>query len=169
VRCVAILQARSNSSRLPGKSLLPIAGIPIVQLAAKRAANNGIEVIVATSDEQHDDYLAAIVSMAGISVYRGSLRDPLNRFVRALDEYPEETVVVRLTGDNVFPDGLFISEMLEEFLGRELRYLTSTEPGSGLPYGVSAEIMYLKNGINGYFTRIGRKWKNKNCSSYYLR
>ena len=48
---VVIIQARTNSTRLPGKVLLPISSIPIVVLSAKRAANTEKEVIVVTSNE----------------------------------------------------------------------------------------------------------------------
>ncbi|WP_424604004.1 cytidylyltransferase domain-containing protein, partial [Acinetobacter baumannii] len=55
---VVVLQARTNSSRLPGKVLLHLAGMPVVVLAAKRAGNTGRQVIVATSDERTDDALS---------------------------------------------------------------------------------------------------------------
>ncbi|WP_407484669.1 cytidylyltransferase domain-containing protein [Acinetobacter baumannii] len=38
---VIFIQARTNSSRLPGKSLLTINGLPLVVLSAKRAGNTG--------------------------------------------------------------------------------------------------------------------------------
>ena len=41
MRTVVLIQARTVSTRLPGKALLPIAGYPCVVLAALRAANQG--------------------------------------------------------------------------------------------------------------------------------
>ena len=46
-----------SSSRLPAKVLLPIENIPLVVLAAKRASNTGIEVLVVTSTDVSDDML----------------------------------------------------------------------------------------------------------------
>ena len=54
---IVVIQARTNSSRLPAKVLLPIAGLPIVVLSAKRAANTGLDTIVITSTEESDDIL----------------------------------------------------------------------------------------------------------------
>jgi spore coat polysaccharide biosynthesis protein SpsF len=48
--------------------------------------------------------------------------------------------VVRLTGDNIFPDGGFIDALLKDFADRSLSYLCCGGEGSGLPYGVSAEV-----------------------------
>lgn len=140
LKSIAILQARTNSSRLPGKVLLPVRGIPLVVLAARRAANTGRAVIVATSNEATDDALAALLAEAGVRCYRGSLENTLQRLVGALDGYGDDTLVFRLTADNVFPDGLLLDEMEEEFLRRGLKYLCCNGEKSGLPYGMSAEL-----------------------------
>jgi spore coat polysaccharide biosynthesis protein SpsF len=140
---VVVLQARTNSSRLPGKVLLSIGGMPLIVLASKRAANTGRSVLVVTSDEFSDDALAETLRQNSIEVFRGDLNNTLKRFVDALAGYGDATRVVRLTGDNIIPDGKLIDEMEEFFLDKGLRYLTSSDPMSGLPYGTSCEICYL--------------------------
>jgi len=142
---VAILQARTNSSRLPGKVLLPVSGIPLSVLAAKRASNTGINVIVATSNEYSDDALATTLKINGLEFYRGSLENTLERIVNALDAYEDETLVFRLTADNVFPDGTLLEEIEKDLLKRGLQYICCNGIESGLPYGVSVELTYLKH------------------------
>lgn len=142
---VVVIQARTNSSRLPGKVLLPINGVPLIVCAAKRAANTGLNVMVVTSTEKSDDILCSTLDNFGIRYYRGDLCNTLNRFVSALEAFPDDTVVVRLTGDNVVPDGKYIEDMLEVFHSKGLSYLTSVGQGSGLPYGLSAEVMKLSD------------------------
>lgn len=137
-----LLQARTNSSRLPGKVLLPVCGIPIAVLAALRAGNTGRPVIVVTSLEPTDDALCDLLKHWNIDHYRGELENTLKRFVDALDGLPDNHIVVRLTGDNVFPDGSFIDQLLEDFAARGLSYLCCGGEASGLPYGVSAEVTY---------------------------
>jgi spore coat polysaccharide biosynthesis protein SpsF len=141
---VAILQARTNSSRLPGKVLLPVSGISLVVLAARRAANTGREVIVATSSEETDDALAELLAHAQIQCYRGRLENTLQRFVDALDGYGDDTLVFRLTADNVFPDGALLDEIEADFLRRGLKYLCCNGERSGLPYGMSAELTRVR-------------------------
>ena len=138
---LVIIQARTNSSRLPGKVLLPIAGLPLIVLAARRAANAGANVIVATSNETTDDVLANVLVDAGIQCFRGSLEDALGRIVAALEGYDDATLVFRLTADNVFPDGNLLCEMEEDFLAKGIDYLCCNGVQSGLPYGMSAELM----------------------------
>lgn len=135
-----LLQARTNSSRLPGKVLLPVGGIPLVVLAALRAGNTGHPVCVVTSHEASDDVLCDVLKHWNIDYYRGELENTLKRFVDALDGVPDDHIVVRLTGDNVFPDGAFINELIEDFIARDLSYLGCGGEDSGLPYGVSAEV-----------------------------
>ena len=140
MKAILLLQARTNSSRLPGKVLLPIAGVPLVVLAAKRAANTGHHVIVVTSTEATDDALCETLQKCNVEYFRGALDNTLKRYVDALEQVPDEQVVVRLTGDNVVPDGRFIDEMLEDFAERGLDYLCCSGEASGLPYGVNVEI-----------------------------
>jgi spore coat polysaccharide biosynthesis protein SpsF len=90
---VGVIQARVTSSRLPGKVLLPIRGHPAAVLAAQRAANLGLRVLVATSDHGTDDLLVAILREHGLPVVRGPLEDVLKRFVIATEDLPESTIV----------------------------------------------------------------------------
>jgi spore coat polysaccharide biosynthesis protein SpsF (cytidylyltransferase family)/aryl-alcohol dehydrogenase-like predicted oxidoreductase len=145
VKSVVVLQARTNSSRLPGKVLLPINGVPIVVLAAKRAATTGRDVVVATSNESSDNVLADLLIRHGLACYRGSLENTLERLVDALSGYGGDTMVFRLTADNVFPDGKLLDEIEYDFIRRELNYVCCNGEQSGLPYGVSVELTYLKH------------------------
>jgi aryl-alcohol dehydrogenase-like predicted oxidoreductase/spore coat polysaccharide biosynthesis protein SpsF (cytidylyltransferase family) len=137
---LAVLQCRTSSHRLPAKAHLPVAGIPSVLLAALRASNTGRRVVVATSREHEDDLLATTVQAAGLTCVRGDLHDVLSRFLLALEANHDDQPFFRLSADNVFPDGAFLDEMEEFFLSQDLRYLSSTGPDTGLPYGLSAEI-----------------------------
>ncbi len=145
MNCVVVLQARSNSSRLPGKSFMHFRGLPLVVLAARRAASTGLPVIVAISDDPCDDVLASILTEYGVACARGPLDDVLGRFVRVLADYSDDVTVVRLTGDNLVPDGVLIKEVVEFYLSEGLDYITTTDIESGLPYGVAVEVTQLAN------------------------
>ena len=142
---IYVIQARTNSSRLPAKVLLPINRLPIAVLAAKRASNLGVKTVVLTSNEKTDDHLCAILESNDIAYYRGSLNNTLDRFVNALQGYEDDTIVVRLTADNVVPDGKFISAVVNVFIDSNFKYLSTTGDATGLPYGLSVEVMYLSS------------------------
>lgn len=145
MKSIAILQARTSSSRLPAKVLLPINGVPLAVLAAKRAANTGRNVVVATSCLASDDALAEVIEAHGIVCFRGSLENPLERIVHALREYSDDVVVFRLTADNVFPDGKLLDEIEVAFAEGKHEYLCCTGAEAGLPYGVSVEVTRLRH------------------------
>lgn len=142
---VVVLQARTNSSRLPGKVLLYMVGMPIVVLAAKRAGNTGRSVIVATSDQKTDDALAQVLTKFNVSCFRGNLDNTLSRIVLALENYPDDTKVFRLTADNVIPDGALLDEIERDFVEQNMDYLCCNGQQSGLPYGISVELTKLKH------------------------
>lgn len=143
MNAVVVLQARTNSSRLPAKVMLPLGGMPMVVLAARRAGNTGLRVLVATSTSPDDNALASLLGHYGIECFRGSLDDVLGRFVSALNDLDDQTVVIRLTADNPFPDGALLDEVLEDFRARKLRYLACNGAPCGVPYGLSAEVVEL--------------------------
>jgi spore coat polysaccharide biosynthesis protein SpsF (cytidylyltransferase family) len=136
-----LIQARTNSTRLPAKVLLPVGGLPAVVVAARRAANTGRPVVVATSSVAGDDLLAAILADHGITCFRGDLGNVLKRFVGAIAGLPDDEIIVRLTADNLFPDGDFVDHMVDVYLDSGVAYLTSGTAECGLPYGMSGEVM----------------------------
>jgi len=135
-----VLQARTTSQRLPGKVLLPLGGIPLAILCAKRLGNAGCEVVLATSSDATDDVLAWRAERVGVAVCRGSLDDVLSRFGTAINDLHDDSIVVRATADNPVPDGSFVNAMLEKFRSSDLDFLGTESPADGLPYGLSAEV-----------------------------
>lgn len=110
-----IIAARANSTRLPGKALLPLVGFPMLQFLIKRIKTSKLThtIILATSDLPQDDALAEIAQKEGIEVYRGSLDDVLHRYVEAAKAYDFD-YCLRITGDEPFLDGPTIDYMIEE-------------------------------------------------------
>ena len=58
-KVVLIIQARMGSSRLPGKSMMDLAGAPLVGriLERVRRVNRIDQIVLATSDQKQDDVL----------------------------------------------------------------------------------------------------------------
>jgi len=136
-----ILQARLNSSRLPGKVLLPVGGLPLVVLCARRAMTCGYPLVAVTSDQASDDPLVSVLDEHGIAYERGDLDDVLSRFVMASRDMDDSDLVVRLTGDNPCVDGDFIQDLLTFHVAHGHPYTRTLSPDDGLPYGLSAEII----------------------------
>ena len=139
-KSLVLIQSRLSSSRLPGKVLLPIGDYPMVVLAAKRAANTGLDVRVITSTDQSDDAICEALEKYEIGFFRGSLDNVLKRFNDALVDYDDTVKVFRLTADNVLPDGALLDEMESVFNPARYDILSCDSVKSCMPYGVSAEL-----------------------------
>jgi spore coat polysaccharide biosynthesis protein SpsF (cytidylyltransferase family)/aryl-alcohol dehydrogenase-like predicted oxidoreductase len=139
-RVRVVLQARTSSHRLPGKSLMPVGGLPLAILCARRLGSTGREVVLATSDDPSDDRLAAVAGEHGVRTYRGSLEDVLGRYLGCTSDLQDDDIVVRATADNPVPDGAFVDQLIEAFEAANTPYLGSSSPEDGLPYGLSAEV-----------------------------
>jgi spore coat polysaccharide biosynthesis protein SpsF (cytidylyltransferase family)/aryl-alcohol dehydrogenase-like predicted oxidoreductase len=176
VRTVTIIQARTSSSRLPGKALLPVAGYPSAILAALRAANRGHETILATSDQATDDELARQARSHGLAVFRGPLDDVLGRYYFAASALPDDCAVIRLTADNVVPDGEFVGDLAQAFANADADYVNMDSVLTGLPYGVAGEafsVAALRRAHREAVSAGDREhvgpWIKRNCQSAVCR
>ena len=100
---LAILQARMGSTRLPGKVLKTVAGKTILDHLIDRIspAKEIDQIIVATTTNSEDDAIEQWGKEKGVTVYRGSDWDVLERFYNATSiakAKPEN--VVRICCDN---------------------------------------------------------------------
>jgi spore coat polysaccharide biosynthesis protein SpsF len=142
---LALIQARLGSSRLPGKSMLPLplaaAGDEhtilghVVRRTQRATAVQ--QVLVATTTQPLDDPLAALATRLGIGVFRGDEQDVLGRFSGALAQAGSFNTVVRLTADNPAIDPAFIDAAVAHHLATRADYTYT----SGPPLGTNIEVM----------------------------
>src|ERR1041384_6236327 len=99
-KVVASIEARMASSRLPGKVLADVAGVPAPARLVRRLrlARSLDAIVLATTTSRVDDALADWAGREGISVYRGSEDDVLGRVVGAHDGMGSE-IIVEVCGD----------------------------------------------------------------------
>jgi aryl-alcohol dehydrogenase-like predicted oxidoreductase/spore coat polysaccharide biosynthesis protein SpsF (cytidylyltransferase family) len=95
--------------------------------------------MLAIPEGPEDNNLADVASAYGVNFRRGASEDVLSRFMLAIEDLDDDAVVVRLTGDNPFPDGSFVDFAIETLLERGSEYV-GPEFGEGhFPHGLSAE------------------------------
>jgi spore coat polysaccharide biosynthesis protein SpsF len=129
-----------SSERLPGKVMMPIAGIPMVGILIERLKKANLPIILATSTNNENDELAEYAKALGIAVFRGSETNVLERYYLAAKEVNAQ-IIVRVTADNPLIDGEFIRENVEEYwkTNNERTYLTSGISQT-YPLGMSVEV-----------------------------
>jgi len=124
---IGVVQARTTSSRFPGKVLKPLLGEPMIlrQLERMHRAEMLDLIVVATSDQPSDDDLSTTVTDAGFDLVRGSLDDVLGRFIRVIDEYQPENVV-RFTADCPLMCPSVIDDVVGSFHAGSADYVSNT-------------------------------------------
>lgn len=159
MKILAITQARIGSTRLPGKILKKIKDESILEIHLKRILRSqSITTLkVATTTEPGSQKIDAIASKFGITVYKGSVNNVLERFYyAALPEKPEW--IVRLTSDCPLIDPNVIDQVIHFALSNNLDYASNTlEPT--FPDGMDVEVFK--------FSALKRAVKEANLISEY--
>jgi spore coat polysaccharide biosynthesis protein SpsF len=141
MRPVAIIQARLGSTRLPGKVLLPLGDSTVLDYAVRRCQLSAklADVIIATTENASDDALAEYAKSLGVSVFRGSESDVLERYIGAAIQSQADPIV-RITSDCPLIDPGIIDQAVGEYEATRADYVFI----DGWPRGTGdAEVMPL--------------------------
>jgi spore coat polysaccharide biosynthesis protein SpsF len=135
------LQARFSSSRLPGKVVAEIMGVPMLKLQIERLKKCKLvnEILVLTSLDTSDDVIVELCEKNNIRYFRGSLSDVLSRYEMALKLYPCDHIV-RITGDCPLLDWSVIDLVIKEHLYNDADYTSNVLPET-YPDGLDVEVM----------------------------
>lgn len=140
MKTVAIIQARTGSTRLRGKVLRELHGKPMLahQIERVQRSQRIHTIVVATTTKREDDPVAELARSLDVSVFRGDEHDVLDRFYKAAKEHNAEAIV-RLTGDCPLSDPLIIDHVLTYF-ERATTYLDYTSTPRNYPEGLDCEV-----------------------------
>ena len=156
MHCLAIIQARMSSSRLPKKVMAEISGLPMIKHIYDlcKKCNYVDKVIVATSAEQSDNELYEYCIQNKIDIYRGSLKNVLSRFVEIIDIYNPK-FVVRVTGDCPFIYPTFIDSISETFTSGDTGSNISIKPYINRNTAQHTAQIYFSSAFTGTLTIQG--------------
>ena len=143
MRVVAVVQARTGSSRLPGKIWLPLAGAPLLQrmLERVRAAREIDDLVVATTVDDADQPVRELAARLGVRVHAGHPTDLLDRHLRAVEGMHAD-VVAKVPSDCPLIDPRVIDRVVRFFRANDDRYdfVSNLHPAS-YPDGNDVELM----------------------------
>ncbi len=154
MRVVAIVQARTGSTRLPRKVLADLAGAPVLDRVMARLGRceNLDAVAVATTVESGDDELAEHCAQRGWPVTRGSEQDVLDRYYQAARAHDAEAVA-RITSDCPLIEPRVVDRVVGQFLARQpdVDYVSNVVPTRTYPRGLDTEVFS--------FAALERAWR----------
>ena len=143
LKSLCLIQARMESTRLPGKALIELGGHPVLEWVIKRvkSSKKTTKVVLATTDKSSDDPISELAIRLGIEVFRGSQDDVLGRFADALKRFPAD-VVIRVCADNPFVSGSEIDLLISDYLSNPVEYVFNHQPDGDCDYsdGFGAEL-----------------------------
>lgn len=140
MRTVAVIQARTGSTRLPGKVLLPLLGEPVLTHVVRRVARARRldAVVIATTVEPADDAIEDLARASGWSLVRGSESDLVARYLLAARRHGAE-IVVRVTSDCPLIDPDVVDGVVAALADTGADYASNTLPPRTYPRGLDAE------------------------------
>lgn len=143
LRAVAIIQARTGSTRLPGKVLKDLCGETVLARVVNRARRAKLldEVVVATSTLPADDAIVRECEHLQAACFRGDELDVLDRYYRAGIQFKAD-LIVRVTSDCPLTDPDLIDIHVRRLIARweQLDFVTNMVEQT-YPLGLAVEAM----------------------------
>ena len=120
---LAVIQARMNSTRFPGKVMADLGGVPILKHIIDRVKRSRVDsVIVATSSRPEDHVIHQVAANEGVGAFAGDEHDVLSRYYD-LSRIHKPKWIVRINGDSPLIEPEKIDRLVEK-----------GGPGGGLTY-----------------------------------
>lgn len=164
-----IIQARMGSSRLPGKVLKKIKGIPSLQFQIDRIRQSVLpdKIIVATSTQACDDDIDDLCKELNISCFRGSEDDVLSRYYECAKAFNLKTII-RLTADCPLIDPKIIDETTKAFNEHFVDYCANTVPPetSTWPDGSDVEVFSF-NALEKAFHEAAKENEREHVTFFF--
>jgi spore coat polysaccharide biosynthesis protein SpsF (cytidylyltransferase family) len=119
-----ILQARTGSTRMPEKVILPFyQEQSILDLLLEKVKKLGVPLVLATTVNPSDDRICALAEKHEVPVFRGSENDVLDRFFQAARQFGFSKII-RVCADNPFLDLAGMQILITEFSKSDADYLS---------------------------------------------
>ncbi|MFO1419051.1 MAG: glycosyltransferase family protein [Methylotetracoccus sp.] len=138
-----VVQARTGSTRLPGKVLLDLGGRPVLarMIERLRFVRTPAQIVVATTTDSEDDAIATVARDLGVSVFRGHATDLLDRHYRAAVIFGARAVV-KIPSDCPLIDPAVVDRVLSGFAAGDCDYASNLHPASD-PDGNDVEVIAM--------------------------
>jgi len=129
-----ILQARLDSTRLPGKAMLLLDGKPLLLRVMEALNRIEADLRILACPEDSLSSFAPLASEAGFQIFAGPKEDVLERYCRVIRQFSIERVI-RATGDNPFVFTDAANAINDEAVSLNADYAGY----SGMPVGAGVE------------------------------
>jgi glutamate-1-semialdehyde aminotransferase/spore coat polysaccharide biosynthesis protein SpsF (cytidylyltransferase family) len=139
-KVLAIIQARYNSTRFPGKVVKKINNKTILEILIRRLTRSKhiTKIIVACSNNRKDKAIVTICRKLNVNYFIGSENDVLNRFYQTAKKY-RGINIVRITADCPLIDSNIVDDVISNFFFKNVDYASNVNPPT-FPDGLDVEV-----------------------------
>ncbi len=141
MKTIATVEARMNSSRLPGKVLLEVNGRPLLEYLIERLkkVQSIDDIVLATTINPKDDILEKFALDRNLNFYRGSENDVMGRILETA-QINEANTIIEITGDCPLVDPDIIEQAIRVFKKNNVDYLANNF-FSSYPGGMDTQVI----------------------------
>jgi len=141
IKNFVVIQARMGSERLPGKVLLKLGGITVLEwvIRASKKIKGIDDIVVATTLLKEDRLIEKLCMNKGVKVFKGQNQNILSRFYEAVKKKNPQNVI-RITADCPFLDPEVCNQVLFLHESTNADYTSNTIPVTW-PNGLDCEVL----------------------------
>ncbi len=140
-KVLAIVVARSKSTRLEGKASLKVGSVSSLEHLFKRldiAKSKHFlnDYVLCTTEDSSDDDLSKFAESIGVKVFRGDEENVLKRMMPAISAYPYHSTILRVTGDDILIEPNYLKKTIDYHFKVNADYTDA----KSLPSGTEVEV-----------------------------
>jgi spore coat polysaccharide biosynthesis protein SpsF len=152
-----IIEARSQSKRLPKKILLPLEGMTVLEYLINRlkklSKQINANIIVATTINKEDKKIVDLAKKNKVKFYQGSEENVLSRVIKTAKKYKID-IIIRITSDCPLVDVEIAEQLFNTFMNNEVDLVTNAHVRS-YPDGMDVEI--ISTSALAYSSQLAKK------------
>jgi glutamate-1-semialdehyde 2,1-aminomutase len=164
-KITAIVQARLNSVRLPGKILKEINGMAAIELLHERLTKSKEidEIIIATSKNKKNKKLINFLKQKKINFFIGDDENVLKRYNDCAIQSKSD-IIVRITGDSILIDPKLVDNFIKKFKHKKVDYLSNVCPAT-YPDGLDIEVFNIKS-LKTSFKKVKNQFDKEHVTTF---
>lgn len=164
----AIVQARTGSTRLPGKVFKKLGGHPLLWHVVNRLKPSRFlnDIIVATTTNPADSEIEQWCLQNNIKCFRGSEQNVLDRYYQCATHFKSD-IIVRITADDPFKDFALMDQVIEKLISENLDVACNNKPAT-YPEGLDIEV-FTYGALKTAATMSVDAFEHEHVTQYFYR
>lgn len=151
---VAIIQARTGSTRLPNKIFLKLVNAPLLYHVVNRLrpSKEIDKIVIATTSSSNDNSVEEWCLKNSLDYFRGSENNVLDRYYHAAKKFNAD-IIIRVTADDPFKDYRLIDQAVKILKDENYDFVCNNNPVS-FPEGLDVEVLSMHALSKSFFNSI---------------